>query len=277
MDINKLELRLLFEGVFQKYGYDFRNYAPDSARRRVEHFMKAEGLPNVAAVQHEVLHSSDFMERLFKDLSINVTEMFRDPEYFLAVRQRVVPELMVLLDDLGHLKIWHAGCSTGEEVFSMCILMHEEGLLDKSQIYATDFNNKVLTKAKHGIVPIDTMKNNINNYHKAGGKEDFADYYVANYQGARLHKKFSEKIVFSNHNLSTDHSFGEMQVIVCRNVLIYFDRKLQERVFKLFDESLSTGGILCLGSNETLQLSQIYSRYEILSQKRRIYKKISDA
>lgn len=273
MNTERLEIKLLFEGVFQKYGYDFREYSYDSALRRVLHFMHKMKLPNIAAVQHEVLHHQEHMESLLKDLSINYTQMFRDPEFYLQLRQQVMPLLVEHEQRVGHLKIWHAGCATGEEVYSMCILLQEQNLLQNSLIYATDINNGALKKAKHGIVPIETMQNNINNYLQSGGQTDFADYYVANYSGARLHQQLTDKVVFSNHNLSTDQSFGEMQLIICRNVLIYFNEKLQQRVFKLFDDSLCEGGLLCLGTNETLQFSGISQRYETLSQQWRIYRK----
>jgi len=272
-DTQLLELELLFEGLFKKYGYDFRNYAKGSAQRRVEHRMGQEGLENISAVQHLALHDKDFADRLLKDLSVNVTEMFRDPDFYLQVRGQVVPILKELKRSLGHLKTWHAGCSTGEEVYSTVILLREENLRSDLQIFATDFNNKVLMKAKRGIVPLNSMKKNISNYQQSGGCLEFAEYYNADYEGAQLDQSLLENIVFSRHNLATDSSFGEMQMIVCRNVLIYFDSELQERVFKLFDESLCEGGILCLGSKESLRFSKISSKYETISSEQRIYRK----
>lgn len=273
MDNERLEIELLFEGLFRKYGYDFRNYAFDSAKRRVQHRMQLEGLNNISQVQHKALNDADFTDRLLKDLSINVTEMFRDPLFYLQVKSVVFPLLKQVIKSSGHLKTWHAGCSTGEEVYSMAILMQEESLLEQTQIYATDFNKKVIIKAKRGIVPLNSMQKNINNYIQAGGNADFANYYHADYEAAKLDDQLGKNILFSIHNLATDSEFGEMQMIVCRNVLIYFDRELQERVFRLFNESLCKGGLLCLGSKETIKFSSIATKYKTLSAEYRIYQK----
>jgi len=273
VDAEKLEIELLFEGLFKKYGYDFRNYAIDSATRRVKHCMKMDGLANVSAVLHEALYDEAFADRLLKTLSVNVTEMFRDPLFYLEIRNAIVPILEQLEKEVGSLKIWHAGCSTGEEVYSMAILLREVALVNHLQTYATDFNNKVITKAKRAMLSIDGMKTNTTNYILSGGLKTLSDYYQAMHESVQLDKTLVKNVLFSHHNLATDSVFGEMQMIVCRNVLIYFDKQLQERVFKLFDDSLCEGGILCLGSKETLRYSSISDKYDVISSEQKIYRK----
>ncbi len=267
--IEQLEIDLLFEALYRRYGYDFRNYSAPSAQRRVRHLMVQEGLETVAELQHRVLHEPPMAEFLLRELSINVTEMFRDPPFYQALRRIVLP----WLHHWGHLKVWHAGCATGEEAYSMAILLTEAGLYDRSLIYATDFNNIALDKAKSGIFPLERMALYGQNYRRAGGKAVFSSYYHANYERAMMNKKLKKSLVFANHNLVTDASFGEMQLVVCRNVLIYFDRELQERVLQLFTDSLCDEGILCLGSHETLHLSTLGDRYQTLDPEQRIYRK----
>ncbi len=267
--VEQLELDLLFEAVHRRYGYDFSQYSRESTTRRVLHRVGQEGYSSISELQHHVLHDENIAEALLQDLSINVTEMFRDPGFYRALREHVVP----LLAEHDHLKIWHAGCATGEEAYSMAILLAEENLYGKTRLYATDFNNTVLDKAKNGIFPLDHMRKNSANYHAAGCKESIADYYHANYDGAAMKKSLKRNMVFAHHNLVTDASFGEMQMVVCRNVLIYFNRELQERVFQLFFDSLSPGGILCLGSHETLMLSSAAKKFETVLADQRIYRK----
>ncbi len=270
MDIERLEFELLFEALHRRYGYDFRNYAYDSARRRVMHRVQLDNLNSISELQHRVLHDEAAADTLVRDLSINVTEMFRDPDFYMALHERVLPRLA----QREHIKIWHAGCASGEEVYSMAILLSEEGLYGRSQLYATDFNNTVLDQAKSGIFPLDRMRGHVRNYQAAGGKRQFADYYHAQYDGVVMDSTLKKNLVFAHHNLTTDASFGEMQMVVCRNVLIYFNRELQERVFQLFTDSLGMGGILCLGSHETLQLSRVASQFEPISADQRIYCKM---
>ena len=269
IETQKIEIDLLIEALYRKYGYDFRNYSQAHVRRRILHRFAMSGLESISEMQHKVLTSKAFLSQLLHDLSINVTEMFRDPHFFLAVREKVVP----LLQTYPFIKIWHAGCSTGEEIYSMAILLKEEGLLSRSQIYATDINATVLEKAKSGIVPINSVKQYTANYQKAGGTCSFADYYNARYDSAKLDKSLREKIVFADHNLVTDGVFGEMNMIVCRNVMIYFNKNLQERVYKLFLESLCHGGFLCIGTKENIQFSKYADSFEIVAKKDRIYKK----
>jgi chemotaxis protein methyltransferase CheR len=220
-------------------------------------------------MQFKILNDADFFHMILLDLSLNVTEMFRDPGFFVAIYEKVIP----LLQTYPFLKIWHAGCSTGEEVYSMSILLKEQGLLDRCIIYATDFNQIVLNKAMEAIYPIEKIKGYAENYHKAKGKGSLSDYFTVKYGKAIIDKGLKKNIVFSDHNLVTDGVFGEMNMIVCRNVLIYFNRELQNRVHKLFYESLLPGGILCLGTKETLLFSDVKDNYKPLHNLN-IYKKI---
>src|SRR6476661_4058441 len=269
-DLERLEIELLLEGVFRHYGFDFRSYAYASIRRRLWKRIEAEGLSTISALQDRVLHDSDLMERLLLDLSINVTAMFRDPGFYRVFREKVVPTLRTY----PFIRIWHAGCATGEEVYSMAILLEEEGLYERSRIYATDINEVVLQKAKSGIFPLDRMQEYTENYIRAGGTRSFSEYYVAKYDGALFSPALQRNVVFSQHNLVTDRSFAEFNVVLCRNVLIYFDRALQTRVHGLFHESLVHLGILCLGAKETLRLSKYESSYEELSSAEKIYRKV---
>jgi len=250
--LEKMEIELLLEAIYRHYGFDFRSYAFSSIRRRIWKRVNAEGLSNVTALQERILHDSKVMERLLLDLSINVTAMFRDPGFYRAFREDVVP----LLRTYPFIRVWHAGCSTGEEVYSMAILLEEEGLLARSRLYATDINEVVLQQARAGIFPLERMQEYTENYIKAGGK-----------------RSFSEHVVFSQHNLVTDRSFSEFNVILCRNVLIYFDKSLQARVQGLFYDSLVHFGILGLGSKESLKFSQYEDCYEQIAAEK-IYRKI---
>lgn len=269
-NIERLEIELLIEALYRCYGYDFRNYSYNSVRRRVLHRVKVNSLNSIAELQHSLLYDETVADVLIGDLSINVTEMFRDPLFYSALHEQVLP----LLVDYEHLKIWHAGCASGEEVYSMAILLSEAGMYGNSQFYATDFNDNILDKAKNGVFPLDQMRNYVRNYQAAGGKQQFSNYYHARYDGAVINGTLKKNILFAHHNLTTDASFGEMQMVVCRNVLIYFNRELQESVLNLFAESLCTGGILCLGSHETIQLSSVATKFETISDKQRIYKKM---
>jgi chemotaxis protein methyltransferase CheR len=269
IDNQNIELQLLLQAIYLKYGYDFRNYAKASVRRRVEHFMKKENLTNFAEAQHKTLYEVSFFERLLLELSVNVTEMFRDPNFYRSFRQNVVP----FLKKQPFLKIWHAGCASGEEVYSMAILLKEEGLYNKSQIYATDMNQVILNQAKEGIYLINRLKLYTENYQKSGGKESFSDYYIAHYDHVVMNKSLKENILFSDHNLATDGVFGEMHVIFCRNVLIYFNRDLQNRALGLFNDSLINHGILCLGSKESIRFSEHSNIFVDVDKDEKIYAK----
>lgn len=269
-ELEQIEIELLLEGIYQHYGFDFRSYAYASIRRRLWKRIEAEGLSTISALQDRVLHEPDMMERLLLDLSINVTAMFRDPGFYKIFRQQVVPTLRTY----PFIRIWHAGCATGEEVYSMAILLEEEGLYERSRIYATDINEVVLQKAKSGIFPIDRMQEYTENYIAAGGKRAFSDYYIAKYDGALFAPTLTKNVVFSQHNLVTDRSFSEFNVILCRNVLIYFDKTLQARVLTLFYDSLAMFGVLALGSKESLRFSPYEECYEQINGPEKIYRKV---
>ncbi len=268
-EIQNLEIDLLLEAIFNRYGYDFRQYSRAHVKRRILHRLSDSGLNSISEIQGKVLHDKVCFETLIRDLSINVTEMFRDPNFYQVVRKEVIP----VLKTYPYLKIWHAGCSTGEEVYSFAIMLKEEGLYDRTQIYATDFNRDVLEIAKKGIYTIENIKNYTVNYQKAGGKHSFSDYYIAKYNSVILNQSLKSNIVFAEHNLVTDSDFAEVNMVICRNVLIYFNRDLQNKVLKLFNESLIKGGFLGLGSKETLMFSEVSSQFSEISQKEKIYKK----
>ncbi len=268
-DLERIEVELLLEGVYRHYGFDFRAYAFASIRRRLWKRIEAEGLSSISQLQARILHDPPMMEKLLLDLSINVTAMFRDPLFYRAFREHVVP----LLRTYPFIRLWHAGCATGEEVYSMAILLQEEGLYGRSRIYATDINEVVLQRAKEGIFPIDRMQEYTENYIAAGGKRAFSDYYLAKYDGALFSPTLTTNVVFSLHNLVTDRSFAEFNVILCRNVLIYFDKSLQAKVHGLFYGSLAMFGILVLGSRESLRFSAYEECYEQINGPEKIFRK----
>jgi chemotaxis protein methyltransferase CheR len=269
-DVDEIELALLLEGVYRRYGFDFREYAPASLRRRVWRRVHAEGLSTISALQDKLLHDSACMERLLLDLSINVTAMYRDPTFYVTFREKVVP----LLRTYPFTRIWVAGCSTGEEVYSLAILLAEEGVYERTRIYATDINESVLDRARAGVFPLDKMREYTENYIKAGGQRAFSEYYLAKYDGAQFQRSLVENVVFAQHNLVSDRSFNEFNVVVCRNVMIYFDRALQDRVHRLFYESLTMFGVLALGAKESIRFSPFEERYEDLDAGERLYKKV---
>ncbi len=264
-----IEIELFLQAVYMKFGYDFRNYGKAHIKRRVRHRLSVSDFDNVSQLIHRLLYDPVFYQELLQDLSITVTEMYRDPDFYLAVRREVV----ALLKTYPFIKIWHAGCATGEEVYSMAILLKEEGLLKRTQIYATDFNQMALQKARNGIYPIDRVKEYTQNYQKSGGKASFSDYYNARYESVILNESLKENIVFADHNLVTDGVFGEMNMVICRNVMIYFDKDLQNKVIRLFYDSLVPGGFLCLGSKESLRFATIANKFDVTSEKQKIYRK----
>lgn len=269
--LEDIEAGVLLDAIHQHYGFDFREYSPASMRRRLHKRREAEGLTTLSRLQDLVLHDEQAMERLLLDLSINVTTMFRDPGFYAAFREQVVP----LLRTYPYFRIWDAGCSTGEETYSLAILLHEEGLLERARIYATDMNDTVLARARAGIFPIERMKEHTANYVRAGGTAAFSDYYLARYEGALFHRFLSEQIVFARHNLVTDGAFNEFHVVICRNVMIYFDANLQTRVHGLFHDSLVRKGVLALGAKETLRFTPFEDRYGDLDRTWRIYRKLT--
>jgi len=269
-ELEKIEIEILLEALYRHYGFDFRSYAFSSLRRRLWKRVYAEDLGSVSGLQERVLHDPEAMERLLLDLSVNVTSMFRDPSFYRAFRTLVIP----LLRTYPFIRIWHAGCSTGEEVYSMAILLMEEGLYERARIYATDINDAVLQKARAGIFPLAKMQEYTQNYLRAGGTRSFSEYYTAAYDAALFLPLLRDRLVFAQHNLVTDRSFSEFNVILCRNVMIYFDRTLQSRVHELFHESLPMYGILALGSKESLRLSPFENCYEAIDAREKIYRKI---
>ncbi len=269
-ELETLEIELLLEAVHRRYGFDFREYAPASLKRRLWRRIRAEGLASVSGLQERVLHDPAVMEHLLLDLSINVTAMFRDPTFYGAFREKVVP----VLKTYPFARIWVAGCSTGEEVYSLAILLEEEGLRERVRIYATDINEAVLERARAGMFALDRMQEYTRNYIRAGGKRAFSEYYVAAYDGAQFQRSLADNVVFAQHYLVSDRSFNEFNVIVCRNVMIYFDRPLQDRVHELFYESLATFGVLALGHKESIRFSQHEECYQELDPLEKLYRKV---
>ncbi len=268
VDVEQIETDALLEGIFRRWGYDFRHYARASLTRRLKRRLLRTKLTHLSEMLPRLLHDEVFFNRLLKDLSVTVTEMFRDPDFYAALRKHIV----AVLKTYPFLKIWHAGCATGEEVYSMAILLKEEGLYDRSQIYATDYNNQSLQTAREGVYPIDGIRAYTANYQAAGGTASFSDYYHAKYGSAKMDDALRRNVTFAHHNLVTDGVFGEMNLIVCRNVLIYFDATLQDRVLSTFCESLCHRGFLCLGNKESIEFSAVGDRFDTIDAKQRIFR-----
>ncbi|HTP10074.1 MAG TPA: protein-glutamate O-methyltransferase CheR [Anaerolineae bacterium] len=268
-DIEEIETNLFLEAIFQRYGYDFRHYARASVKRRVQRLLEISGCTQISEMIPRLLHDEDFSQTAIQGFSIAVTEMFRDPDFYRAFRQQVVPYLKTY----PYIRVWHAGCAMGEEVYSLAIVLQEEGLYERSTIFATDFNDAVLDKAREGIYTLKDMRQYSLNYLSAGGTRSFADYYHAKYELAIMDPSLKRRITFASHNLATDGVFSELQVIFCRNVLIYFDKDLQKRVLGLFAASLAPGGFLCLGSKESLQYSDMIDQFKTIDERASIYQK----
>ena len=270
-ELDGIEIDLLLEGIHRRYGFDLRQYAPASLRRRVRRRMDGEKVETISALQDLLLHDPAVMERLLLDLSVNVTAMFRDPSFFLSFRERVVP----ILRTYPSAQLWVAGCSTGEEVYSLAILLAEEGLVHRVRIHATDVNKAVLEQARLGVFRLDRMRDYTQNYIRAGGVRSFSEYYVARNDEACFARELAEGVVFAQHDLASDAAFGEFNVITCRNVLIYFAPPLQERVHKLFYDSLAMSGVLALGPKETIRFSPHEHSFAELDAEERLFKKVS--
>lgn len=266
-DTQKSELLTILKHC---YGYDFCNYSDASIKRRINRFSALHNFPDYFEMKHHLLNNNNLFKNFVLEVTVNVTEMFREPEFFVSLQKKVYP----YLDTYPFFKIWHAGCSTGEEVYSNTILLEENNLYKRSKIYATDINSTVLKTAREGIYPNNEFRNYNRNYIEAGGKFSLSDYYTSNYNMTILLRDLKKNLVFSSHNLVTDKSFNEFQLIVCRNVLIYFNRKLQEKVIKLFYDSLVMFGYLTLGSKESLALSSHKDKFEVVDKKEKIYRKI---
>ena len=267
--IEDIEIRLLLEALYQQYHYDFRNYAFASIKRRLMQAREHLGFATFSAMQESLLHNPETLSRLIGYLTVQVSEMFRDPSYFRAIREKVAPHLRTY----PSLKVWIAGCSTGEELYSLVILFREEGLESRTLFYATDINQDALAKAVSGVYDLDRMRLFTENHRNAGGKTSLSDYYRAAYRGASFDKTLLQRVVFSDHSLVTDAAFAEMQLISCRNVLIYFDRALQDRALGLFKESLPRKGYLGLGSKESLRFSRHADSFTEFVREEKIYQK----
>ena len=267
--VEDVEARLLLEGIEQVYGYDFRDYAEASIRRRLAHWLAESRFETLSQAQSSLLRDPKIFLSLLSGLTVNVTEMFRDPAFFKALRSQVIP----FLKTYPFVKIWHAGCATGEEAYSMAILLNEEGMAGRYRMYATDIDEAVLATAAEGLVPLSEMQKFTRNYQNSGGTASFADYYTARYGRAILSADLKKSIVFAPHNLTADGEFGEMNLVLCRNVMIYFKQPLKERCLNLFDASLVPGGFLCLGLKESLERRALRASYEELVPRLRIYRK----
>lgn len=266
----EIEQRLLMEAIYLKYSYDFRDYSPNSQRRRVLYAMQRLGCTSISMLQDKVLHDPDTFPKLLHYLTVPVSDMFRDPEYFLALRHHVVP----VLKTYPSLKIWIAGCSTGEEVYSMAILLKEEGLLDRSLIYATDINPNSLEKAQKGVFPLRNVPGYTVNYQRSGGRQALSDYYTAAYDAVLFDRSLCENVSFADHSLATDSVFSETHLTCCRNVLIYFNKTLQNRALGLFHDSLCHRGFLGLGSKENIGFSAYANLFEPIVKEDRIFRKL---
>jgi len=262
------EVTILLNDMLDTYGYDFNDYSKASLKRRIDRLFTLDKFPSFAEFRYRIKNDEIYLKRFVEEITVNVTEMFRDPSFYNALLKQVLP----VLATYPLIRIWHAGCSTGEEVYSMAILLKEANLLQRSLLYATDINPDVLEKAKTGIFPLGQMKTYSENYIAAGGKKDFSSYYTSRYDRAKFDTQLSKKMIFATHNLVSDRSFNEFQLILCRNVMIYFDKELQDRVLHLFDQSLEPLGFLGLGSKETLRFSSIASSYNPLG-KEKIWRK----
>ena len=256
--INDREVEVLLTDLLEIYGYDFTDYSRASLKRRINRLFSLDKFPSFAEFRYYIQTEPKYLKRVVEEITVNVTEMFRDPAFYKALRTEVLPNL----GTYPFIRIWIAGCSTGEEVYSMAILLEEANLLHKSLLYCTDLNPGVLEKANRGIFPLSQMKQYSENYILSGGKRDFSSYYTASYNLAKFNEQLKPKMIFSMHNLVSDHSFNEFQLILCRNVLIYFDKGLQSKVFNLFNNSLQALGYLALGSKETMLFSSIAKKFK---------------
>lgn len=264
-------LKHLLEALRTAYGYDFTDYAEVSVKRRVTAFMGNRNLTSIDSVRDLLLNDEKLFEEFIREISVTVTEMFRDPSFYEALRSKVVPRLKTY----PFIKVWLAGCATGEEVYSLAILFKEEGILNRSVIYATDINQHSLQVARDGMYPLEYMKNYTTNYQRSGGKCNFSDYYIAKFGSALFNQALRENVVFSSHNLATDKSFNEFHMVICRNVLIYFNQKLQSRVIRLFYDSLVEFGFLGLGSKESLLFAENQRDFVDVEKKEKIFMKNS--
>ena len=268
-EITHAQIGELLEQIYKKYGYDFRNYSGAHIKRRILNRMSLSGNFTLAAFQKKILSEPNFAAMCLKDFSIKVTSMFRDPSFYRAFREKVIP----LLKTYSFIKVWHAGSATGEEVYSMAIVLHEEGLYERSLIYATDFDQEAINQGKEGIYLDEKVPEYAQNFLESGGKGSLSEYFTSHYKRFIIKKELRKNIVWANHNLVTDNVFAEVNLILCRNVLIYFNKSLQSRVHALFLNSLTNGGVLCLGKKENIQYSEVFKKYSVLDTYQKIYRK----
>jgi chemotaxis protein methyltransferase CheR len=269
INITDEELAEILQLLLNQYGYDFTNYSHTSLKRRLLHFMNSSHIQTLYDLKYNLINQKEFFTQLLQTITINVTDMFRDPLFYKALREKIFPALATY----PLIKIWHAGCATGEEVFSLAILLHEQNLLNRCRIYGTDLNSFNLTKAEKGIIPLNDMRKCIQRYREAGGKSDFSEYYTAKYDHVLINKELRKNIFFSHHNLVTDNVFNEFQLILCRNVLIYFDPLLQNKVINLLYNSLSSLGYLAIGLKESLLFTDLNSKFDNIHPALKIYRR----
>lgn len=269
-EISDDELALLLNDILEHFGYDFTSYSTASVKRRISRLFILDHFKTFEEFRSRVLHEKNYIRRFVQEITVNVTEMYRDPGFYKTLRTQVLP----VLATYPFVRIWHAGCSTGEEVYSMAIMLKEAGIMNKSLMYATDINPGVLDQVVKGIYPLRSLKLFSENYILSGGKEDFSSYYTAKYDLAKFDDELRSKMIVSTHNLVSDRSFNEFQLIICRNVLIYFNKPLQDKVLELFDSSLETRGYLALGSKEHIKFASISRNYEQLDPKEKIWRKL---
>lgn len=268
-DILQIEVTLLLEALHLRYGYDFRDYARETIQRRAEQCRSDLGVASLSELTGQALRDPSISYKLISYFSVNVTSLFRDPSFYAAMRVHVMP----MLRTWPHIKVWDAGCATGEELYSLAILLVEQGIYERSRIYATDISSPALETAQAGIYPLEILARGSRNYLDSGSQHTLSFFYHANYDAAVMDARLRKNVIFAKHNLAMDKSFGEMQVIVCRNVLIYFNRELQDQVLEMFWESLDNGGFLCLGDNESLSFTSVSDRFDVINEQSRIYKK----
>jgi len=269
--VHALEVDLLLRGIFERYGYDFRQYARASLTRRIRRAMDVEALETVSELQAKLLHDPNAAMRFVAALSVHTTSMFRDADVYQALRSDIIP----LLRTYPFVRIWHAGCSTGEEVYSLAILLEELGVYDRCRIYATDISDVILDRARQGVVPLRSMREHTLAYQRAGGQQDFSTYYTTDAENALFRSSLRRNVLFSQHNLVSDSMFNEFQLIVCRNVLLYFDETLRDRAHKLFHSSLSPLGTLVLGKKESLRFTSLAPMYRELRDGLQIYRRVT--
>ena len=270
MEIHNEEINDFLDAMYRCYGYDFSEYSRASVKRRIFRFMHIYKIKNIFELNYHIINDAGFFKSFLEEFTVNVTEMFRDPDFYKSLRENIIPQLATY----PYVKIWHAGCSTGEEVYSMAIVLEEEGIYNKTKLYGTDINQQVLSQAQKGIYSVDNMRAYTNNYINAGGKRAFSDYYLAKYDGVLFDKSLKRNMVFSAHNIVSDSSFNEFNMIVCRNVLIYFNKSLQNKAVELFYNSLIMFGYLVLGSKESLLFTDYKDKFEVIDREQRIFRRI---